>query len=405
MWQIPSAVIYVLFFIDFFVLSFYLAIFLGIKRKKDSGTKEFRDVTFVVPAYNREKELEITVDSIKNSDYPQERIKIIIVDDGSQDRTLEVARKLAKKYSRIKVLTKKNGGKADALNYGIKQVDTALFAVLDADTILQRDLLKKSISYFDKESISAVTSRMKPEINSRLIEKIQNIEYNMSAFYRMLLSEMNSLQVAPAFTVMKTEFVKKYGGFDTNNITEDFEMGLRLQSKHQDMGFVVDSYALTRVPNTLKSFYRQRLRWGYGTLFNFRKYRNLFFNRKYGDLGFFTMPASFLSVMVVSLVLLMAVYGLIGKAITYIQMLSVGWTPEFSFDFSNLSIILSDPRFLLFFLSAIIGVVVFLMIKLKLKDDMKFRHYVLFITVYMWFIALIYIISLLYFIVGKKPEW
>ena len=98
MWEIPSWVIYLIFFLDFFMAFFYITILIKLKTKKAIEKYKERTVTFIVPAYNRQDTLKKCIESIENLDYPKNKIKIIIVDDGSKDNTLKVAKNLEKKY-------------------------------------------------------------------------------------------------------------------------------------------------------------------------------------------------------------------------------------------------------------------------------------------------------------------
>lgn len=404
MYQIPSFIIYTIFFLDFFIAFFFLTLFIRSKFVRNPELNYQPEITFVLPSYNISKVLAKSVESIKKVRYPQEKIKIIIVNDGSKDNTLEVARVLASKYSGISVLDKPNGGKASALNYGIKYVKTELLAVLDADTLLKEDILEKAIPLFDKSTM-AVTARMKPLNSNGLLEKLQEVEYTFAGFYRMIMGQINSLSVAPAFTIFRTEFFRKNGGFDTHNLTEDLEMGMRVQSKHYNIGYVASSYAITDVPDSFRKLARQRLRWGYGTLFNYSKYKKLFFNPSYGDLGVFILPAGFLSIMIMSLVFLAGLYTLFEWAWKKINLLALGWQPSFNPDWSHVFIYFTELRIVLFILAILIGLAIFFLIRVELNERIKFRHYFLYLTVYLWMLGLFYIISFFYFFIRRKPRW
>jgi cellulose synthase/poly-beta-1,6-N-acetylglucosamine synthase-like glycosyltransferase len=407
MFEIPLWIIYCIFFLEFFVSFSFLALYVRAKLKSSEilPIKNFPEVTFVIPAYNCSNILNHTVDSIKQLDYPPNKIDILIVNDASTDNTLEVAKKLAKKYSRIIVLTKKHGGKADSVNFGIKKSKTKLICVLDSDTLLKEDILKKAILLFNKPSVVAVATRFKALNNDRFIERMQNVEYAITGFYRDIMGKSSALPLTPAFTVFKKEFFEKHGYFDVDNLTEDFEMGLKIQSNHYDINYVSDSYAITEVPNTFRKFFRQRLRWGYGTLHNYDKYKSLFFKKDYGDLGVFILPIWFLGMLISSFILLLGVYVFIQNSIEFIQKLLVGWLPTFSFNFSHFIWSLLDLRVLLTSFSIILGLLLFLFIRYELRENIRLKDYILFILIYLWLLALTSIWSLGYFIRGKKPNW
>ena len=85
-----------------------------------------------MPAYNKSKVIEQTIESILNSKYPS--FDIIIIDDGSSDETLSIIQNRFSNHPLIRIFTKKNGGKSRALNYGIEQTDAPIIVTLDADT-------------------------------------------------------------------------------------------------------------------------------------------------------------------------------------------------------------------------------------------------------------------------------
>ncbi len=403
--HIPSIVVYIVIFIDFFIAFFFLSVFVSTKIKKEE--KEFRpfELTFVLPAYNVGKILEKTLDSIKKAKYPQEKIKIIIVNDGSTDNTLEVAKKLSQNNTNIQVFSKKNTGKADSLNYGIKQAKTELIATLDSDSLIMPDLLEKAVTPFSDKSIMAVTSRLKPLNREKLIEKMQYVEYTLAGFYRRLMGHINSLPAAPAFTIYRRDFFLKHGYFDTDNLTEDFEISLRIQSHQYNISYVADSYALTDVPNNLYKLYRQRLRWNYGTFYNYRKYKHIFFNKDYGDLGFFVLPAGFLSILMVSLTMLMASYTIMVWIIENIQKLLIGWRPSFEFNLERFALSVTDLRILLFLFTLLLALTIFFLIRSELKEKIGIRDFFVTMSIFLWTLALFYIIGFIYFIRNKKPTW
>ena len=405
MWEIPSWVIYLIFFLDFFMAFFYITILIKLKTKKAIEKYKERTVTFIVPAYNRQDTLKKCIESIENLDYPKNKIKIIIVDDGSKDNTLKVAKNLEKKYSNIFVLTKKNGGKASAINFGIKKVKTELIAVLDADSFVEKNALNQAMPHFMDDYTGSVTFRLKPTNTSRLIEKMQYVEYTLAGLYRKVMGHMNALPVTPAFSIFRKEVFEKYGGFDENNITEDFEMGLRIQANHHNVGYVANSYALTEVPNTLVKWAKQRLRWSYGTVYNYNKYKRIFFNSKYGDLGFMVLPSGLLSMLTISLILFLGLYSMVSFSWSYIQRIMVGWVPTLSINTNLFVIPLTDLQLVLFLISLLVGVILYLFARLELKEKIGFFSYIITLLCYVWILAIIYIYAIILFLIKKKPGW
>ncbi|MDO8460457.1 MAG: glycosyltransferase family 2 protein [Nanoarchaeota archaeon] len=404
MWEVPPITVYFVFFIEFLIAFFLLIFYISQKKQSTQKSKDY-EITFIIPSYNCEEILQKTVSSIKNTKYPQDKIQIIIVNDGSTDNTLAVAKKLEKQYARIEVINKKNTGKADSLNAGIKQAKTELIAVLDSDTLLKEDMLEKAMPLFSDNITMAVTSRLRPLNNRKIIERMQYVEYTLAGFYRTIMSNANSLPVAPAFTIFRREFFKKHGYFDTNNLTEDLEMGLRIQSNHYNVGYVSHSYASTIVPDTLKKLIKQRVRWAYGTFYNYKKYKHLFFSKKYGDLGIFFLPFGFISILIVSFSLLLQVYIALSWIVKHIQLLILGWLPSVSIDITKILIEITELKIVLLIMSIFIGLITFYLTKWEFKEKMKLKDYAFTILFYLWILAFVYVITLAYFIVNKKPKW
>ena len=126
----------VLIFIGFFTFSFYLLGFLE-RKKADRENVKFPFVSIIIPAYNEEKNLARTVQSVVELDYPKGKLEILIVNDGSKDNTGKVARELVKRHSgfNIKAFDKKNGGKGSALNFGIKRANGEIIVGFDENRL------------------------------------------------------------------------------------------------------------------------------------------------------------------------------------------------------------------------------------------------------------------------------
>jgi cellulose synthase/poly-beta-1,6-N-acetylglucosamine synthase-like glycosyltransferase len=379
-------------------------IFLEAKKRKDPTLKRAIPITFVLPAYNVASYLKKCVDSILKIDYPKEKIEVIIVDDGSTDNTYVIAKSLASKYNQIRVLHKQNEGKAATLNYGIERVNTELTALLDADTLLQRDILKKAIPYFEDKKIVAVMSRLVPLNKRSFLSKVQAVEYAFVGFFRKLLSNISALPITPALSIYKTSFFKMYGGYDPGNLTEDFEIALRAQSHDYDIACVLDSYAKTIVPEKFVDLKRQRVRWNYGTLFNFYKYKRLF-SFRYGDLGLFSLPTQILMILVAFVVFGLAIYNLVSSGIDFVNHLILGWRPELNFSTFSMVLFFSDPKIIFAIFSVLISLSFFTLVKKHTKERISFLNYMVYIFVYAWLTVYFFAEAIVRLIFRKPPLW
>ncbi|MDQ3245034.1 MAG: glycosyltransferase family 2 protein, partial [bacterium] len=161
---------------------FFLITFLENKnkiifRKGEAPLKEFPNVTIAVPAWNESKSIEGTVLSLLNLNYPKDKLKIILIDDGSTDNTFEIMQKFQNEKN-IEIYTKKNGGKHTALNFALEKSTTPFFGCLDADAFADKDALNRIMSYFEKDlSTMAVAPSVIVNNPQNLIQKAQTAEY------------------------------------------------------------------------------------------------------------------------------------------------------------------------------------------------------------------------------------
>ena len=273
---------------------FWLLVFMdkGVK-EEEKPLRQYPQVTIAIPAYNEEHNILSTIQSALDLEYPPEKVQIIVINDGSKDRTQEIAVQCKKLHSErnILILSQENKGKGAALNHALRKATGEIFIPFDADSLIRRDALQKMIPEFSQEDMGAVLPLMKVRNPQNLLEKIQWCEYLINLFYKRLMSSLDCVSVAPGpFSAYRASVIKKLGGFDESNLTEDLEISLKLQKHHYRLKQIFTTEVYTRVPSGLRAFFRQRNRWYKGTLLNAIRYRKMAFNRKYGDFGFIQMP-------------------------------------------------------------------------------------------------------------------
>ena len=405
MYKLPEWIIYVLLLFALYISIFYLLTLIQTRNKEEkTRIKKFRNITFIIPAFNVAGCIRGTVDSVLNLEYPKKNIHIIVVDDGSTDGTLKIIKEISNANKNIKIFTKRHEGKAIAVNYGLSRAKTELVAVLDSDTILEKDIALKAVPLLENEEIMAVTARLVPFNRRGFFARMQFIEYAITSLFRKLLSNINSLPIAPAFTIYKKKFFDMHGKFDEHNLTEDFEMALRIHKYNYGIKYVLNSYAKTVVPETFQNLSRQRIRWGYGTLHNlFRKYKELF-GLSHGDLGLFFLPTVITGIIFVIVALSISFYILMVSLIHYITIFRLGWLPSFRFDLFGIIVSLSYPRVILGISEFVISLFFLWMINKEIEEKVSLFEYFAFILFYTWFIAYFYIMSIIRFF-SKKPSW
>lgn len=298
--DILTLIIWISYIISLYIILFWLVVYIedGFT-EDDKPINKYPLVSIVIPAYNEEETIARTVDSVLNLDYPKDRLEVIVVNDGSRDKTAEIV----KNYSRVILINQENGGKGVALNKGLGISKGEFFVCLDADSVVSEDALKKMIPHFEDNDVAAVLPLMKIAEPKTWIQKVQWCEYLINFFYKKIMGVLDCIHVAPGpFSIYRKSVIKELGGFDRNNLTEDMEISLRLQKYNYKIIQVLNAEVFTIAPDNLKDFYKQRNRWYKGTLLNLWKYRFMIFNRGYGDFGILQLPrVAFAGVIAISL--------------------------------------------------------------------------------------------------------
>ncbi len=297
-------------FIALYMFSFFVIINLRNRKEMFSYpiSEKIYSVTILIPAHNEEDSIEDTIEHVINLNYPKNKLEVIVINDGSVDKTKEIILKCMKKYPNLKLLDKTNSGKADSLNHGIKMAKGELVAVVDSDSFPTPDSLRKMTGFFNDESMSAVTSFVtvrNPNVN--LLTKIQAIEYIILGWSRKLFDFINSVFVTNGpLSVYRKKYLDEVEGFDTRTVTEDIDITWNLLSHGYRTAMCLDANVTTVVPTKLKKYYHQRVRWGLGGLQVIAKFKKTFFSR--GVFGMFVLPFVSFSIFMSFFVLFFSLY-------------------------------------------------------------------------------------------------
>jgi cellulose synthase/poly-beta-1,6-N-acetylglucosamine synthase-like glycosyltransferase len=292
-------------------------------------------VSVVVPAYNEEATIAVSVRSMLQLEYPE--LEVIVVNDGSHDGTLEALRRefalvpfpeayrrrletkpvrgiyRSNRFPNLRVIDKENGRKADAMNAGMNAARYPLVCVVDADSILERSSLRRVVIPFligPQTVASGGTVRIANgcEVREGFLETVglprqllplfQVVEYLRAfLFGRLGWAPMNAVPIiSGAFGVFRKEALVAAGGFRSDSIGEDMELVMRLHRENRLAGrpyrvaFVPDPICWTDAPESLKGLRSQRTRWqrglGESLLFN----RRLLFHPRGGAPGWIMFP-------------------------------------------------------------------------------------------------------------------
>ncbi|MDB5189388.1 MAG: Biofilm synthesis N-glycosyltransferase PgaC [Parcubacteria group bacterium] len=267
-------------------------------RRNRPATDATPKVAIIVPCWNEESTIGGTVESLLNLEYPKDRLRIILVNDGSTDSTQQVMDGYVSN-PQITVLHKENGGKHTAINAGIDIADDCEFVgCLDADSFVAPDALREMMAAFADPHVSASTPAMSVFQPKSLLERMQNAEYIFGIALRHALSAVNGIYVTPGpFSLYRKSVIDEIGGFRHAHQAEDMEMALRMQRAGYEIENAPRARVFTKVPKSVPRLIKQRTRWTTGFLRNvLTDYRDLVGNPKYGVLGIMILPLGFVAV-------------------------------------------------------------------------------------------------------------
>ncbi len=292
-------------------------------------------ITILLPAYNEQKTIEASVTAILALNY--RNYEVVVVNDGSKDDTLEALRHAFDLYeipptypetirtkplralyrsrarTKLVVIDKENGGKADSLNAAINASRFPLVIAVDADTLIEPDaLLRLTRPFLLGRRIAAVggTVRvangcvvkhgqvMDARVPRRLLPGVQVVEYLRAfLFGRLGWNRLGgNLIISGAFGLFRKDHLLAVGGYDATSIVEDLDLVVRLhrylrsRKVRYEIPFIPDPVAWTEVPETLRVLARQRGRWQRGLVAAMWQYRGMLFNPRYGRVGLIAVP-------------------------------------------------------------------------------------------------------------------
>jgi cellulose synthase/poly-beta-1,6-N-acetylglucosamine synthase-like glycosyltransferase/peptidoglycan/xylan/chitin deacetylase (PgdA/CDA1 family) len=280
-------------------------------------------VSVLIPAYNEEVVIAATVSRILKSDYPG--LEVIVIDDGSRDRTAQVLREAFGGDPRVSVVTIANSGKATALNTGLARAKGEIVVALDADTLFDTDTISKLARWFADPKVGAVAGNAKVGNRINTITRWQALEYIVAQnLERRALAALGTLTVVPgAVGAWRRSVLQTLGGYPADTLAEDQDLTIAVQRAGYRVLFDASAVARTEAPATFRGLARQRFRWAYGTLQCLWKYRAMTFNPRYGALGLIALPQVWLFQIILSalapLVDLLFLWQILAALMNYLQ--------------------------------------------------------------------------------------
>ena len=238
--------------------------------------EELPKITVIVPAYNEGKQVWDTLISLAESDYPQDKLEILSIDDGSVDDTWKWMQDAKKQLGdRLVILQQpKNKGKRHALYRGFNIGKGDIFVTVDSDSIVNKDTLRHLVSPFVKnEDCGAVAGNIRVLNNKQaMLPKMLDVSFVLSfEFVRSAESSLNSVLCTPgalaayrSIAVHKClpEWINQKFMGKPSDIGEDRAMTNMILKQGKHVLFQKNAVAYTNVPEEYTGLYKMFIRWG-----------------------------------------------------------------------------------------------------------------------------------------------
>ena len=268
----------VLAFLVLLILRYFILMWLGylqhIENQFSQHTNTFQPpVTLLVPAYNEGTVIQTAVRSLLDLDYPS--YEILVIDDGSSDDTYQKAAELEGRYGgvTIRVVSKANAGKANALNTGIALARSQFVLCMDGDSRLDPGTLRNAMRHFSDPRVGAVAGNVKVVNRNNLWTRLQALEYieglNMARRAQGFLHVVNI--IPGPIGIFRREVLTAVGGYDHDTYAEDADLTLKILTTGWHIVYEDRAIAYTEAPENLLDLIKQRYRWTRGILQALRK--------------------------------------------------------------------------------------------------------------------------------------
>lgn len=223
-------------------------------------------ITLIVPAFNEEKVIRRTLQSVIECDYPD--MQIIVVDDGSSDDTASVVEAHFHDVPNLTLVRQKNRGKWSAINHAIMLSDTPFFCILDADSLLEKTAISQIVQPFKDARVGAVSGTIEIGNSRNLLTAFQVLEYmTTQQVMRRAYEVFDGIIVVPgALGAWRTEAVIAADLVSGETITEDADLTIAVHRQDYTVRYQADAKSYTEAPLKIRDFLRQRFRWTFGMI-------------------------------------------------------------------------------------------------------------------------------------------
>ena len=262
------------------IASFFSLLINRNKHKNAEDPLIWPDIVLVVPVYNSEKSIEECLRSIHESDYPNDRMEIYMVNNMSSDKSFDAFMRAQQKYSELRMSWLNSGqGKSRALNLAIYNSKGKYMINIDSDGTLEKTALTRMIRHMENEpEVSCLTGSIltRPDeiekiktFKGRLLRRLEFCEYAQAFLAgRNYASEKGRMYtLSGAFSAFRLDTIRKSHMYNTETISEDTEITFQMRYlQKQKVGICVDALYFTDPIEDVNKLYTQRQRWQRGSL-------------------------------------------------------------------------------------------------------------------------------------------
>ena len=290
------------------VIAFYGLIIISRNFKRNVISKsDYKKITdddlpfldILVAARDEENVIERLVERLVSLDYPNTKLKIYIINDGSVDNTPLILDRLSKEFEQLKIINRSpdaGGGKSGALNYALNFINGEWILILDADAQLKKDSLQRIFSFVQEGSWSAVQLRKSViNVSNNFLTSCQSFEMAMDAIFQYgRLSFASVSELRGNGQLIKRDILLNCGSFNEDTVTDDLDLSFRLLLARSRIGILWDPPVMEEAVENLTALFAQRQRWAEGGLQRFFDYGDQLFTNKIDNVQKFDLTYFFL---------------------------------------------------------------------------------------------------------------
>jgi len=229
-------------------------------------------ISLMIPARNEGMVITQTLEGLLRLEYPADRLEIIVINDGSTDDTAAQVEAIAAHDGRVRLFTVpkevSGKGKSAALNRGLKECRYNVIGIFDADNVPEKDaIIHLARQLVTDASVGAVIGKFRCVNKGRnLLTRLINLE---SLAFQWIVQagrwNLFRLSTLPGTNyLIRRGLLESLGGWDEQALTEDAEMSVRIYQAGYFIKFVPYSVTWEQEPESLKVWFRQRVRWARG---------------------------------------------------------------------------------------------------------------------------------------------